>query len=118
MESRNCPNCGAPAQGEKCEFCGAQIVQQSQAVQQGQPVSNVSNQAPQENISPCDWTVTLILSIFLGYLGIDRFYVGQIGLGVLKLLTGAGCGIWYIIDIIIIATGKFTDSQGRVIKQK
>jgi len=65
--------------------------------------------APQEGKN---WTVALILSILLGGIGVHRFYVGKIGTGVLMLLTGGGCGIWYIIDIIMIAMGKFTDAQG------
>ena len=48
--------------------------------------------------------VTLLLSIFLGGLGIDRFYLGYIPLGIVKLITGGGCGIWWLIDIILIAT--------------
>ncbi len=56
------------------------------------------------------WTVTLILAILLP--GIDRIYTGHIGLGILKLITGGGCGIWWLIDIIFIATGKRTDSNG------
>lgn len=43
-------------------------------------------------------TVNLVLSLFVGALGVDRFYLEDIGLGVLKLLTAGGCGIWAIID--------------------
>ena len=45
-----------------------------------------------------DPTTLLLISIFLGYLGIDRFMLGDIGMGVLKLLTGGCCGILTIID--------------------
>jgi TM2 domain-containing membrane protein YozV len=58
------------------------------------------------------WLTTLLLAIFLGGLGVDRFYTGHIGLGVVKLITCGGAGIWAIIDIILIATGKRTDSNG------
>ncbi len=49
-----------------------------------------------------DPNIALILSIFLGGLGIDRMYVGQIGLGVLKLLTAGGLGIWWLVDLFLI----------------
>ena len=62
-----------------------------------------------------DWMVTLLLSILLGGLGVDRFYTGHIGLGVLKLLTMGGCGIWWLIDLIKIITGSFVDGDGKVI---
>src|SRR5258707_12426425 len=64
-----------------------------------------------------DWATALALSILLGALGVDRFYLGYTGLGVLKLLTLGGCGIWAIIDIIMIATNKLPDAQGRLLKQ-
>lgn len=50
------------------------------------------------------WVLTLVMSIIFGSLGVDRFIMGHIGLGILKLITMGGCGIWYIIDIILIAT--------------
>ena len=57
-------------------------------------------------------TAALIISIFLGELGIDRFYLGYMGLGFLKLITAGGVGIWWIIDIITIARGKMKDAKG------
>ncbi len=71
-----------------------------------------SRKAMEQQTSDKDWTTLLILSILLGGLGVDRFYAGHIGLGVLKLLTVGGCGIWALIDIIMVATGKFTDADG------
>lgn len=62
---------------------------------------------------PRDWLTALLLCIFVGWLGIHRFYVGKIGTGVLMLLTAGGCGIWTIIDLIMIITGAFTDKEGR-----
>jgi len=53
-----------------------------------------------------DSLVTMILSWIGGELGVDRFYRGQIGLGVLKLLTAGGAGIWWLVDAII-ATDRF-----------
>ena len=59
-----------------------------------------------------DKTTALILSIFVGGLGIDRFYLGYIGMGVLKLLTFGCFGILTIIDIINIATGRLSPADG------
>ena len=64
-----------------------------------------------------DWLVTLLLSLFVGSLGIHRFYVGKIGTGILQLITLGGCGIWTLIDIIMIATGNFKDKDGNEIKK-
>lgn len=59
--------------------------------------------------------VTLLLCIFLGGLGVHRFYVGKIKTGILMLLTGGGLGIWTLIDLITIALCRFTDGKGRTL---
>jgi len=63
-----------------------------------------------------EYLVAVLFSIFLGYFGVDRFYMGQVGLGIGKLLTFGGCGIWYLIDIVLIATRSSHDSLGRPLK--
>ena len=61
--------------------------------------------------------VALILSVVVGSFGIDRFYLGYIGLGVAKLITLGGCGIWWLIDLVLIATGKMTDANGNELEK-
>ena len=60
-------------------------------------------------------TTAILLSVFLGSLGVDRFYLGYIGLGIVKLLTVGGFGIWYLIDLILIIMGKLPDSNGNAL---
>ncbi len=110
METKYCTNCGRTIQpnefrnaGGQCGECAAKA-QSATRAQSGQ-------------YSEKDWLVTLLFSIFLGGLGIHRFYVGKIGTGILWLLT-AGCfGIGALVDIIMIATENFTDDTNRLIVQ-
>ncbi|MBW3023068.1 TM2 domain-containing protein [Candidatus Woesearchaeota archaeon] len=51
-----------------------------------------------------NWVLTLVLSIIFGGLGVDRFMMGKIGTGILKLITFGGLGVWWLVDWILIAT--------------
>lgn len=57
--------------------------------------------------------VALWLCIPLGVFGAHRFYAGKIGTGVLQLCTLGGMGLWWLYDVILIATGEFRDSEDR-----
>src|SRR4029079_4863773 len=59
-----------------------------------------------------DFLTTLLISFLLGWFGIDRFYLGYTGLGVLKLITFGFCGIWYVIDLILIVLDNLPDANG------
>lgn len=58
------------------------------------------------------FVTALLLSFFLGFLGVDRFYLGYKGLGILKLVTCGGMGIWQFIDFVLIAIGKLKAADG------
>ena len=102
---KKCPVCGAAMEEDICSYCGyaEKNIQES-----------VCSEKPQENeitygISQKNKTTALLLCIFLGGLGVHRFYVGKAGTGVLYLCTGGVLGIGLIIDIVRIATGSFRD---------
>lgn len=85
----------------------------------GQPGAHAAMQAGYEYIQggkPAmahkNKLTAILLSIFVGGLGIDRFYLGYTGLGVAKLLTLGGLGIWALIDLIMVCTGSLRPADG------
>ena len=64
-----------------------------------------------------NWVAVLLLGLLgiFGIAGIDRFYTGSILLGVLKLITFGGLGLWTIIDVILVVTGSYKDGNGHAV---
>lgn len=101
-----CPNCGKEIADNAimCPSCGAPMKKE--------PEINPAN------VSEKDWLTTLLLCFFLGGLGIHSFYVGKTGIGIVQLLTLGGCGIWALIDFIMIICGNYKDAEGKLICNK
>ncbi len=83
-----------------------------------QPIFYANQPFQQQNNTFQDdrWLPALLFCFFLGPFGAHRFYLGQIGTAVIQLLTLGGCGIWYLIDLIMIIVGKYKDANGNYIK--
>ncbi len=85
----------------------------------GTPIPTFPNGKPMVDASgrpasPKSRLAALLLILLLG-LGLQRFYVGKIGTGILYLITLGGLGIWFLVDLVMILIGSFTDKQGRVV---
>jgi TM2 domain-containing membrane protein YozV len=76
------------------------------------PVIGAPSSEPATPKSDKKFLVALLCCIFFGWLGVHRFYLGHIGIGLAQLLTCGGCGIWALVDAILIAAGSVKDVQG------
>lgn len=68
--------------------------------------------AEKSNSEPKSQLIALVLVVLVGVLGIHRFYLGYTTIGIIQLLTGGGCGIWALIDLIRIITGDLGPADG------
>jgi ribosomal protein L40E len=118
----HCRNCNAEVfeKAEICVKCGAKPLKGDKYCQQCGAETN----SAQELCLKCgvrlryagdgrDWLTTLLLAIFLGWLGVHRFYTGHTLIGIVIIVTCGGFfGIWPLIDIILIAAGSYKDKDG------
>lgn len=119
MEENKCPQCGAPIDlgATECKFCGEKLAvqQAAQQVQQPQPQVVIQQAAPQQvyvtGINP-SWPIKNkiaagLLGIFLGAIGVHKFYMGKIGMGILYLCfcwTGIPAIVGFIEGIIYLCS--------------
>ena len=106
-----CQKCGkeVPDQASFCPSCG----QPTRLAPQ--PTAMAPGYSPDKPVSPYNRLAALLLCIFLGALGVHRFYVGKIGTGVAMIFTLGGLGIWVLVDFIMIVTGGFKDIDGKYV---
>ena len=71
------------------------------------PVASESSKSDKQKL------VAALLCFLLGSIGIHRFYLGYTTIGIIQILTVGGCGIWAIVDLVMILTGGLKDSDGR-----
>ncbi len=85
-----------------CMKCGAGL----------NPSSENASTTGQVNLNGKDHLTALLLCLFLGYLGVHRFYTKHTAIGIIQLLTFGGCGLWVLIDFIQIVSDNFKDADG------
>lgn len=92
-----------------CRNCGSEISNQAMTCPKCGGPTGVIDASPKKK------STATLLCLFLGMLGVHRFYVGKIGTGIVQLVTGGGFGIWLLIDLINLICGRFRDANDKLL---
>ncbi|MFC3122601.1 TM2 domain-containing protein [Agaribacter flavus] len=95
-----------------CRYCGQQISDVDLVCPHCHSKQHFNTPPHTNTRRNSEGVVAFVLCFFLGFIGIHRFYYGKVGTGFLMILTMGGLGIWWLVDLIRIGVGHFTDSQG------
>jgi hypothetical protein len=116
-----CVSCGSPPLAGKkfCQACGSETNPAADICMKcGSKLLSSKSGGAAGTGEGKDWLTTLLLCLFVGILGVHRFYSGSTGIGIAQLLTAGGCGIWTLVDLIMIVTGSFKDGNGNPLVKK
>lgn len=83
----------------------------------GAQLHHAHGKARDATTSRCSRAIALILTLLLGFVGAHRFYAGRTGTGLAMLFTLGGLGIWWLIDIVVVATGQLKDDEGKWVSE-
>ena len=109
-----CSNCGKEFDGKFCPECGTPVKEERVVVD----APNISvNATSKEVVYKSKWAALVLCLLGLILIGgLHRFYTGNVLTGVLMILTCGGCGVWTIIDIVMIAGNTYRDGDGNTLK--
>lgn len=99
-----------------CSQCGNKLEPNSRFCSQCRADTRAGTSSLPLTKSDKSGLTAFLLCLFLGTLGVHRFYVGKIGTGILMLITGGGLGLWYLYDLISIVCNNFTDKNGKYVE--
>lgn len=113
-----CVSCGTPplAGNKYCYNCKSDTTPNATVCMKCG--AGLQNSRAANNSESKDWTTTLLLCLFLGGFGVHRFYTKHTAIGVIQLLTFGGCGVWALIDFILILTNDYKDADGKPLVRK
>jgi TM2 domain-containing membrane protein YozV len=113
-----CQGCGKeiPDQASFCPACGKPVAASAGSAAASSAAARMTpGYSAEKSVSPRSRLACLLLCLFLGTIGVHRFYVGKTGTGVAMIFTLGGLGIWTLIDFIMIIVGGFKDAEGRYV---